>query len=186
MFDAGMEDVEGMIISSGVQASMPHHKGSGPLHAHKPLVCDLFFRSRSNRYFADMTRTYVKGTPSDDVRKMHMAVAAAQMAAFAQIRPGVAAADVHAAAAQEITDAGFDVGEQGFIHGLGHGLGLQLHELPNVGPNSKDILEAGHVITVEPGLYYKEHGGVRLEDVVVVTEHGFENLTDYDSELVVP
>lgn len=186
LFEKGMDDVEGMIISSGVQAAMPHHKGSGPLASNKSIICDIFFRNRTNRYFADMTRTYTKGNPSEKIRRMHEAVKEAQDAAFALIRPGATTKSVFETSADAIREAGFDVGDKGYIHSLGHGLGLELHEALSAGPNSNDILEIGHVLTVEPGLYYPEEGGVRIEDVIVVTEQGFENLTQYPRELVIP
>lgn len=185
-YENQMEDTEGMIISSGKQASMPHHKGSGPIFPHQTIVCDLFPRHRESGYFADMTRTYAKGSPSPQVSEMYDAVKKAQDKAFELIRPGAKAKDIHNAAAQVIKDAGFDVGEKGFIHSLGHGLGLDLHERPNIGANSDDTLEAGNVITIEPGLYYAELGGVRLEDVVAVTGGGFENLMNYPRDFVIP
>ncbi len=185
LFEKGMDDVEGMIISSGLQSSMPHHKGSGVIQANTSIICDLFFRNRHNRYFADMTRTYVKGTPSKKLRDMYDAVQKAQDAAFAAIRPGISAKSAYEESAKAIRDAGFDVGDRGYIHSLGHGLGLELHEALSAGPNSNDVLESGHVLTVEPGLYYQDEGGVRIEDVIVVTEGGFENLTNYPREFVV-
>ncbi len=191
LFDCDMEDAEGMIISSGYQAAMPHHEGAGPIRPRTSIVCDIFPRNRTSGYFADMTRTYVKGAPPERLSKMYDAVAKAQDAAFKVIKAGVRASDAHAAAEKVIQEAGFDVGpfgqtqgrDQGFIHGLGHGLGLDVHEAPSVGPHSRTILGAGTVITVEPGLYYPEWGGVRLEDVVVVTEQGCENLTNYSRKL---
>lgn len=183
LFKEGLESSEGLIISSGPDTALPHHKGSGPVKAHTPIVCDLFPRDRTTRYFADMTRTYVKGAPSERLEKMYAAVARAQDAAIELIRPGAKAKDVHNAAAKVLEEAGFS---GGFIHGLGHGLGLEIHEAPRLGPASTDILEEENVVTVEPGLYFKEEGGVRLEDVVLVTKDGCENLTDYGRTLVVP
>jgi Xaa-Pro aminopeptidase len=133
-----------------------------------------------------MTRTYVKGTPSETVLNMRAAVARAQDAGFANIRPGAYAKDVFEASAAAVRDAGFDVGEKGYIHSLGHGLGLELHEAPHLAPSSSEVLEVGNVVTVEPGIYYPEHGGARIEDVVVVTENGYENLTSYPREMVIP
>ncbi|TSC86539.1 MAG: Uncharacterized protein G01um10148_525 [Parcubacteria group bacterium Gr01-1014_8] len=185
LFLEGMEDVEGMILSSGKQSAMPHHKGEGSIKPNTAIICDIFFRDRKNRYFGDMTRTYVKGTPTEKVRQMHETVKNSQDAAFAAIRPGALAKHVFEASAKAIRDAGFDVGDKGYIHSLGHGLGLELHEAPNAGPNSEDVLEVGNVITIEPGLYYPEWGGVRIEDVIVVGEHGVENLTNYHREYLI-
>src|SRR3989344_4561233 len=185
LFENGMDDPEGMIISSGAQAAMPHHKGAGPIRPNETIVCDLFPRSRESGYFADMTRSYVKGAPSPHAAKMYEAVKLAQDKAFELIRPGVQARDVHNAAAKAIKSAGFEVGTKGFIHSLGHGLGIDVHESPSISGSSEHILEVGNVITIEPGLYYPEFGGVRLEDVVVVTSQGFENLTKYQRDFVI-
>ena len=185
LYKNGMDDPEGMIISSGAQAAMPHHKGTGPIRPNETIVCDLFPRSRESGYFADMTRSYVKGAPSPHAAKMYEAVKLAQDKAFELIRPGVQARDVHNAAAKAIKSAGFEVGTKGFIHSLGHGLGIDVHESPSISGSSEHILEVGNVITIEPGLYYPEFGGVRLEDVVVVTSQGFENLTKYQRDFVI-
>ena len=185
LYKNGMDDPEGMIISSGAQAAMPHHKGAGPIRPNETIVCDLFPRSRESGYFADMTRTYVKGTPSPYAAKMYEAVKTAQDQAFELIRPGVPAKYVHNAAAKVIKEAGFDVGEKGFIHSLGHGLGIDIHELPSISSNSGDVLEVGNVITIEPGLYYPEFGGVRLEDVVVVNAEGYQLLTPSDKRFLI-
>ncbi|HEY4513912.1 MAG TPA: M24 family metallopeptidase, partial [Candidatus Paceibacterota bacterium] len=109
LFENGMDDPEGMIISSGAQAAMPHHKGAGPIRPNETIVCDLFPRSRESGYFADMTRSYVKGAPSPHAAKMYEAVKLAQDKAFELIRPGVQARDVHNAAAKAIKSAGFEV-----------------------------------------------------------------------------
>src|SRR3989344_2750212 len=184
-FNNGMEDPEGMIISSGAQAAMPHHKGSGPIRPNETIVCDLFPRNRESGYFADMTRTYVKGTPSPQTVKMYEAVKSAQDKAFELIKPGAKAKVIHNAAAKAIKEAGFEVGEKGFIHSLGHGLGLDVHETPSISSNSSDILEVGNVITIEPGLYYPEYGGIRLEDVLVVVPEGYELLTLFDKRFLI-
>lgn len=202
--DVGMENSEGIIISSGKQAAMPHHEGSGVICPHTTIVCDIFPRSKEtglperlperssqagrsqSGYFADVTRTYIKGASSPELEKMYAAVKDAQDAAFAVLRSGVRAEAVYDAAAKSITDAGFHAGGAvGFIHGLGHGVGLEVHEAPRVGAHSTDILHAGNVITVEPGLYYPALGGVRLEDTVLITETGYENLTDYPREFLI-
>ncbi len=185
LYKEGFENPDGIIISSGIQAATPHHSGSGPFRPHQTIVCDIFPRGRESRYFSDMSRTYVKGKPSPDAVRMYEAVQEAQEAAFERIRSGIEAKEVHEAAAEVIRRKGFDTGDKGFIHGLGHGLGLEVHERPGVGPLSKEKLETGNVITVEPGLYYPEWGGVRLEDVVLVTETGCEKLSSHPRTLVV-
>ena len=192
LFLQDMENPEGLIISCGPHAAMPHHGGAGPIRPHETIVCDIFPRNRTNGYFADITRTYVKGTPSQKVVDMYDAVKKAQEEAMKHVAPGVKAADVHNVSAKIIKEAGFDAGgkslpagRQGYIHGLGHGVGLDVHEAPSLSPNSKDILEEGDVITIEPGLYYPEWGGVRMEDVVVVTKDGFDSLTNYKRNLLI-
>lgn len=186
LFKQGMENPDGLIISSGVQASMPHHTGSGPIFANQSIVCDIFPRNRENGYFADVSRSFVKGPPSEKVAKMYDAVRDAQDAAYAVVGSGIAAKAVHEAAAKIIRERGFDVGEKGFIHGLGHGVGLDVHEAPHLSATSQDTLEPGMVITIEPGLYYPEHGGVRLEDMIVITDKGYQNLTKYPRTFVIP
>ena len=177
----------GMIISSGPQAAMPHHEGSGELLANQTIICDLFPRDRSSDYYADMTRTYVKGEPADKVTRMYDATRVAQEAAFEEIKPGVTPESVHEAVVASFEQAGFSSGgEEGFIHGTGHGLGLDVHEAPYLKSGHTDPLQPGAVVTVEPGLYYPEHGGVRIEDVVVVTKDGHQNLTNYPKQFVIP
>lgn len=170
------------IVAAGKHGSDPHDMGSGPIAAHTAIVIDIFPRVDRTGYWGDLTRTVVKGSAPDHVRRAHSAVFAAQLAALDCLQAGARASDVHAAAANTLSRAGFETDAsanppRGFFHGLGHGLGLDIHEAPRLSPDAQTVLESGHVITVEPGLYYPRWGGVRLEDVVVVTEDGFENLT---------
>jgi Xaa-Pro aminopeptidase len=179
LLEEGMFNEMNIIISSGIQASMPHNTGSGQLLANAPIICDIFPRNRSNGYFADMTRTYVKGLATEEFKKMYDSVLAAQNKAFDLIASGVEAKSVYDAVCKSFIQDGFDVGEVGFVHGVGHGLGLDIHELPYINASYAGVLEEGNVVTVEPGLYYAAHGGVRIEDVVVVTENRCKNLTNY-------
>ncbi len=170
------------IIACGIQAVDPHNEGSGPLKAHEPIVMDVFPQHAVTRYFADITRTVVKGTASDTVRKMFEAVKEGQEIAFRMIKDGIDGAAVHRAILDSFDSLGFKTGEQngrmqGFFHGTGHGLGLEIHEPPRVSPRP-DILKAGMVVTVEPGLYYADAGGMRIEDTVVVTHDGCQVLTE--------
>lgn len=174
-----------IIISSGPHTAHPHHHGEGCLQPHVPIICDIFPRSRKNKYFADMTRTFVKGKPSEMFKKMYAAVLAAQQEAFKNIKAGVKAKDVHTAVSQIFTERGFHVGDMGFVHGTGHGLGLDVHEQPFINAMSESVLQAGNIVTVEPGLYYPDHGGIRIEDVVLVTKDGCENLTNYPKEFLI-
>ncbi|MCB1194703.1 aminopeptidase P family protein [bacterium] len=168
------------IVAGGIQGFDPHNRGSGMLPAHQPIILDVFPRSMDTFYFADMTRTVVKGDPDPHVVKMFDAVLDAFNRTVAQIKHGVAVKDIHAVACETLKKHGFESGmidglPQGFIHSTGHGVGLDIHEAPRLA-NTGDILQTGNVITVEPGLYYQAYGGVRLEDIVVVTETGCRNL----------
>ncbi|MDP1845184.1 MAG: Xaa-Pro peptidase family protein [Candidatus Moranbacteria bacterium] len=186
LIEKGMFDLLGMIISTGEQTAVPHHDGTGPIHPHRPVVCDIFPRHRKSGYFADMTRTFVKGKPSPEIQKMYAAVLKAQLAAMKKIRAGMSAKEIYDVATDIISKEGYDVGEKGFIHGLGHGVGLDIHEKPSLKPHSEDVLEAGNVITIEPGLYYPKVGGIRIEDMVLVTKTGCKNLTNYPKKLIIP
>jgi len=178
------------IVACGADAADPHDRGSGPLRADETIVVDIFPRDKASKYHADMTRTFVKGEPSDAVRAYYEVTLAAQAAAFDAIEAGVTGEAVHDAVCDVYEDAGYptlrsdETTDTGFIHGTGHGIGLDVHELPTVAPNGGE-LEPGNVVTVEPGLYDPEVGGVRIEDFVVVTEDGYENLVEYEKELVV-
>ncbi|MBN2450804.1 MAG: M24 family metallopeptidase [Lentisphaeria bacterium] len=170
------------ITAPGLCGADCHDMGSGPIAADTPIVLDIFPRVDRTGYYGDLTRTVVRGRAPNHVRRAFDAVRAAQEAALAAIRAGVSAGDVHRTAADVLEQAGMETDAKatpprGFYHGLGHGLGLAIHESPRLHGNSRDILEAGHVVTVEPGVYYPEWGGVRLEDVVVVTADGCLNLT---------
>ena len=168
-----MVSEDGIIIAAGEQSALPHHHGSGVIPAHVPIICDIFPRHQQNGYVSDMTRTYLTGNPSGTLTAMQQAVDEAKHAAINRIAPDVSCAEVHKAAADTLREHGFESGtERGFIHGTGHGIGLEVHEEPRVSPRSEQVLEPGHVVTIEPGLYYAEHGGVRSEDVVIVTENG--------------
>jgi Xaa-Pro dipeptidase len=125
-------------------------------------------------YRSDMTRTFVAGKPSEKQKKLYQVVKAAQDKAFEAMKPNIKAAAVDAVARKVIADAGY--GEY-FVHSLGHGVGLDIHEPPTLSPDSKDVLAAGNVVTVEPGIYLVGYGGVRIEDTVLVQKKGAEKLT---------
>jgi Xaa-Pro aminopeptidase len=177
------------IVACGRDAADPHDRGSGPLLAGEPIIVDIFPRSKSSRYHADMTRTFVRGEPDETVREWYDHTAEAKRAALDAVAPGVTGEAVHDAACAVYEDAGLptlrsdETAETGFIHSTGHGVGLDVHELPTLGPGG-GTLQPGHVVTVEPGLYDPEVGGVRIEDIVVVTDEGHENLTEYPERLV--
>ncbi len=170
------------IIAPGVQAVDPHNEGSGVLRAHEPIVMDVFPQHARSRYFADITRTVVRGKASPKVKKMFDAVKHGQDIACSMIKDGVDGAAVHNAILRSFEEQGFATGEQGgrmqgFFHGTGHGVGLEIHEPPRISPKA-DLLRAGMVVTVEPGLYYLDAGGMRIEDMVVVEKNGCKVLNE--------
>ncbi|WP_458187880.1 M24 family metallopeptidase [Haladaptatus sp. NG-WS-4] len=177
------------IVACGASAADPHDRGSGPLAADEAIIVDIFPRDKASKYHADMTRTFVRGEPSEDIRARYDLTHQAFEAALDALEPGVTGEDVHDAVCDVYESAGCDTlrsdpnTETGFIHSTGHGVGLDVHELPRISPDGGE-LEPGHVVTIEPGLYDPDVGGVRIEDLVVVTEDGYENLTDYPIELV--
>jgi len=169
------------IVACGIQGVDPHTQGSGPLRAHEPIVFDIFPRSNRSRYFADMTRTVVKGRAPDVLRRMYEAVLAAQLRGIELIRDAASGQTIHAEVTRVMEQRGFETGvvdgrNQGFFHGTGHGVGLDIHEPPRIS-KVDHTLHAGQVVTVEPGLYYPQWGAVRIEDLVVVEAGGCRNLT---------
>ena len=188
---------EGAIIAPGKQAADPHMIGSGPLRAGEAIVMDIFPQHKTTRYFADMTRTVSKGEPAAEITKMYDITKRAQDAGIKALRPGVTGREVHELVEDIIWEAGYDTlrpGQQrttnggvprGFIHGTGHGVGLEIHEMPTVGRSGTKPLAPGDVVTVEPGIYLPELGGVRLEDMLVITDTGARNLTRAPRQLVV-
>lgn len=180
---------EATIIASSDQAADPHCLGFGPIIANTPIVFDMFPRSRRQWYWSDMTRTVVKGKLAPEAQKLYTAVYEAQVAAVEMVKPGIDGYDIHDFVAKELERHGFKTGQvngrwQGFFHGTGHGVGLAIHESPRVSKIKGQILQAGNVITIEPGLYYKGIGGVRIEDTVFVTETGYKNLAKIPKTLI--
>lgn len=177
------------IVAGGNQACDPHEAGHGPLRAHQPIVIDIFPRDMKTGYWGDITRTVVRGRASDAVKKLYATVAAGQRLAFTKLRAGVNGQDVHNAIVALFEREGYPTGRkagrmQGFFHGTGHGVGLEIHELPRVA-SVHAKLRAGHIVTVEPGLYYWGVGGVRIEDVAFITKTGARNLTTFPKFLEV-
>jgi Xaa-Pro aminopeptidase len=178
------------IVACGADAADPHDRGSGPLRADESIIVDIFPRSKETGYYADMTRTFVKGEPSETVREWYDLTQRAKAAALDVLEAGVSGSVVHDAVCDVYEDAGYPTlrsdpdTETGFIHSTGHGVGLDIHEYPRLS-TAENELEAGMVVTVEPGLYDPAVGGVRIEDIVVVREDGYENYTSYEESLVV-
>ncbi len=179
------------IVSHGAQTAIGHDMGSGPIAPNEPICLDLFPRDRESGCYADMTRTFVVGEPSDELRKYHKLCREALDRAVAAVKPGIPGKDLNRLACDIFEEHGFptllskqpgEVLKDGFYHSLGHGVGLEVHEEPALGRGPGELI-AGDVIAVEPGLYRNGYGGCRLEDLVRVTEDGAEILTDYPYDL---
>ncbi len=181
---------EGHIVASGKQSTKPHEIGSGPIETGVPIVIDIYPQSKITSYFADMSRTVCKGSPSEELQKMFDAVYSAQKLAISMIKPRVKCSDIQDSVDRLFMEKGYKTsgkGEEfqfaeGFVHGVGHGVGLNLHEKPRIGRGSNDILEEGDIVTIEPALYYSNLGGIRLEDMVIVTANGHENITNFPKQ----
>lgn len=180
------------IVAPGPQGAVGHDMGSGPIPPHTPLVVDIFPRDNASAVYTDMTRTFVVGEVADDVREWHRLCKEALDRAIAETKPGVEGRELNAGtceifeAAGEPTQRTKEPGKplsDGFFHSLGHGVGLEVHEAPGLGILSDKKLVPGDCITIEPGLYRQGYGGVRLEDNVLVTGTGAENLTQYPYDL---
>ena len=174
------------IVASGAASARGHDSGSGPLEANAPIVVDIFPRHKQTRYFGYMTRTFVKGELSDRIEEWYDLASEAYEVALDTIQAGTTGEAVHGAVCDVFEAEGYptqrtdESTEDGFNHSTSHGVGLDVHEAPYLALEGGE-LEAGHVVTVEPGLYEQGTGGVRIEDLVV-TEDGYENLTDYPRE----
>jgi Xaa-Pro aminopeptidase len=175
----------GTIVAGGDQACDPHERGFGPLYANSLIILDVFPRDAKTGYFGDMTRTVLRGRASEAQRKLWETVRAGQALALKKIKAGVDGMTIHKAIQNLFRERGFPTEVRkgknvGFFHGTGHGLGLEIHEYPRL---QKVTLKDRQVLTVEPGLYYPGLGGVRHEDVVVVTEAGCKILSRFPKRL---
>jgi len=173
------------IVAGGDQACDPHERGFGPLKADSLIILDIFPRDAKSGYFGDMTRTVVRGRASEEQRRLWQTVREGQALALKKMRPGVDGLKLHNEVKQFFADRGYptevrDGRQVGFFHGTGHGLGLEIHEFPRF---QKTVFKPGQVLTVEPGLYYPGIGGVRIEDVVVVTKGGTRMLSRFEKRL---
>jgi Xaa-Pro aminopeptidase len=167
-----------IIVASGPKAALPHHhSGDRKIGPGETVVVDA--GAKFDGYCSDCTRTFATGALPDDLRAAYGTCRAAQESALAEVRAGADSRAVDAVARREIEDGGFDL-----QHGLGHGVGLEVHELPVLRPTAEGRLAAGNVVTVEPGVYVAGRGGVRIEDLVVVMDEGAEVLTPFTKDLV--
>src|SRR5215213_3530190 len=182
---------DGTIVAGGPQGADPHERGHGPLKAGRSIIVDIFPVDLSTRYYSDMTCTFVKGEPNEGLQEMYDAVLESQEAGLSMVRAGVNGRDIHNKVSEVLHEAGYKTNvhdqeegkplTEGFFHGTGHGVGLEIHEAPRVSL-ADDELIPGDVISIEPGVYDPEVGGVRIEDLVVVTEEGCCNLTKFPKE----
>jgi len=162
-----------IIVAAGPNGAMPHHHPSErPVATGEPIVIDM--GARYEGYCSDLTRTVFVGEPDQEFVKVYDIVLGAQLTAIALIRPGMTGEEADALAREVIRQAGY---ENAFGHGLGHGVGLAVHEQPRLGPGSDRVLEEGMVFSVEPGIYLPGQGGVRIEDMVVLEREGIRTLS---------
>jgi Xaa-Pro aminopeptidase len=182
-----------VIVAAEGAAASGHDPGSGPLPAGKPIVIDIWPEDEASACWADMTRTFVAaGEPAEDVVAMHRLCLEALDAVKAAARPGVTGRELFDVACEIFEAAGHptqrtkaegETLDEGFYHSLGHGVGLEVHEYPALGRTGNDPLVPGDVIAVEPGTYRQDYGGVRLEDLLLITPDGCEVLTDFPYDL---
>jgi Xaa-Pro aminopeptidase len=185
---------EEFIVSHGAQTAVGHDGGSGQIGSEDIVLFDLFPRDRESACYSDFTRTFALGKPSDELAEYHRLAKEALDLAVGAVKPGVKGSDIHRLVCDFFHEHGHktqlhkEEGEalqDGFFHATGHGVGLEVHERPGVGRVESEPLVEGDVIALEPGLYRHGYGGVRLEDLILVTATGAEVLTDfpYDFEL---
>ena len=173
------------IVAGGNQACDPHERGSGPLRADSLIILDIFPRDAKSGYFGDMTRTVVRGRASEAQRRLWETVREGQRMALRAMKPGASGSAIHEEVKAFFTRGGYPTEMRngrwtGFFHGTGHGLGLEIHEEPRF---ARARFKPGHVLTVEPGLYYPGLGGVRIEDVAAVTRSGVRVLSRFPKVL---
>jgi Xaa-Pro aminopeptidase len=191
LLENGCFPEEDIIVSCGPKSSDPHYVGTSEdkLKADQPIILDIYPRSIQKRYWTDMTRTIVKGKASTNVKKMYETVLEAKNASLDVIDSGAIGNSVYNVCCNVIEKAGYQTTRggnkvfRGMTHGLGHGVGLQIHEGPRLGELSGSALGEHAIVTVEPGVYDHAVGGVRIEDIIEVTKSGYKNLTQMENIL---
>jgi Xaa-Pro aminopeptidase len=182
---AGGEARGDTIVACGELACDPHERGRGPLFANQLIVLDIFPRDSRSGYFGDLTRTVLRGTANEAQRKLWETCLSGQQRAFQALKPGASGREIHEDVKAFFAETGYptqikDGRWQGFFHGTGHGLGLEIHEEPRF---AGVTFRPGQVFTVEPGIYWPGVGGVRHEDVVVITPKGHRLISDFPKQL---
>ena len=189
----GCELSDDAIVSHGAQSAIGHDSGSGPIGRGEPVVVDIWPRDKASRCYADMTRTFVAGNvePPEELAEYHRLTQESLRRVYADLKAGANGRALFERSAEPYIEAGHPtqltkepgtVLEDGYFHGLGHGVGLEVHERPFMGRLGDDLL-AGEVVTVEPGCYRRGFGGCRLEDLVLVTDDGYEIITQFPYDL---
>jgi len=186
------ESPEGHIVASGIESCEPHEKGRNLIQKGVPVVIDIYPRSKQTGYFADMTRTVCLGEATKELEAMYEAVLQAQNVAIDLLKPGIPCKDIHEAVVSYFSTVGYETSgkgkefryAEGFVHGTGHGVSKVLHDAPHINSTSTEILQIGDVVTIEPGLYYKNLGGIRIEDMFLITDTGYEALTHYPKPFI--
>jgi Xaa-Pro aminopeptidase len=191
--ESGVIAPDMVIVSHGEQTAIGHEPGHGPISEGEAVIADLYPQDPVSGCYADMTRTFCMGEPPEELVRYHDLVKEALDRAVDAIRLGITGKELHRMTCELFQEHGFPTQltkdpdrplEDGFFHGLGHGVGLEVHEQPGLGRTGEELV-AGDVLAVEPGLYRKGFGGCRLEDLVLVTDDGAEVLTDFDYGLTV-
>jgi len=173
------------IIATGKDSSDPHNRGKGPIRAQVPIIVDIFPYSKYG-YYGDMSRTFIKGEPSQKLQNMNKAVNKSLNAGLEIIEDGIEANKVHDRVCEVIEKHGYETGvnkESGFIHSTGHSIGLELHENPRISGDAEKLKE-NMILTIEPGLYYEDIGGIRTENMIRVTEDGYEDFNTMSKNLI--
>jgi Xaa-Pro aminopeptidase len=189
----GCELPDDVIVSHGAQSALGHESGSGEILRGEPVVVDIWPRDKASRCYADMTRTFVAGggEPPEELAEYWRLTRDSLDRVYAEVGPGANGRTLFERSSEPYIEAGKptqltkppgEVLEDGYFHGLGHGVGLEVHERPHLGRIGDDLVP-GDVITLEPGCYRRGFGGCRLEDLVLITEDGYETLTDFPYDL---